>query len=478
MKKYLLLLLLLPTIVFADIKDINFDDNNFYRGIKEKLPTKIINDITPDIYDKQLIKDITNKLINKRSSKEVLKYSYDKDSELVIKDVYEYLKELKIKVNYINVIDYIETNDYTISKVIIETKNNNNLGLTYFLKDNKIFNIILEPNDIIEKYFNDTKEDNILFMETFNLMDNNLNNIPDIDDKNIDFDYNSVVILHTYKNNAIINTAVGFFISNGIIATSFDYINDSLNKSDIISVSNNDQTYKIVGLVDYNHHLDIALLKVDNSNTNYLEIDTNYSDVYQVGTKDGFKLSTTGGNLLDKDNLVTILPSSLNDAGAPLFNEVGKLIGMTKNSFLESPITVSIKNTYLKDIQTKLNQLTYFNINAVSLKEIKNSFYTSKLYNETKSLKTTPVNIGDIKNNIDLELIKISTRDKITTFKYNANNSKLLGTLSQTSLFTSQLIDEGFKVTKSNIKEIYSNSKYNVIILDIFNYLLVIVEEK
>lgn len=478
MKKCLLLLLLLPTVVFADIKEINFDNNNFYGSIKTKLPTKIIQDVTPKTYNKKLIKDITHQLINKNKSKEVLKYSYDKNSDSIIKDVHKDIKELKIKVNYINVVDYIETNVYTISKVIVETNDNNNLGLTYFLKDNKIVNVVLEPNDIIENFFNEAKDNNKLFLETYNLMDNNINNIPDIDNKNINFDYDKVVILHTYKNNGIINTAVGFFISNGIIATSFDYINNSLNESDIISVSNNHQTYNIVGLVDYNHHLDLALLKVDSDITHYLEVDTNYKDVYQVGTKDGFKLSTTGGNLLDKENLITLLPSSLNDAGAPLFNEFGKLIGMTKNNFLESPITLSIKNQYLKDIQTKLNNLTYSNISAVSLKEIKNNFYTSTLNNETEILKSTQVNIGDLNNNIDLDLIKISTKDNITTFKYNANNYKLLGTLSQTSLFTTQLIDEGFKVTKSNIKEIYSNSNYNIILLDVFNYLLVIVEEK
>lgn len=481
MKKYLLLILLIPTVALADIKDIDFNNNNFYKGIKNKLPSKIIDDVALNSTEKngKIIKKYTYILITKKSVSQILKFSYDKNSDQIIKNIYKKMKSLNIKSNHINLTDIISTNDYTIAKVNIIVKNKDNIGLVYFLKDKKIVNIILEPDQNIKNFFKSAETNNTIFKETYGLVDSN--NIQ----MNSNIDYNNIVILHTYKNNVIVNTAVGFFIGNGFIATSFKYINDSLNESDIISVTNNHQAYDIKGLVDYNQNLDIAILKVNYQNSGFLKIDSEYSkNIYQVGTKNNFKLTTTAGTIIDTNNqVIALLPSSIADAGSPLFNNNGNIIGMTSSKFLESPITLGIHYSYLKSIQDKLNLLNYDNINAISLNELKNTFYTSKLHREFSiPIETDKINsffnIGNLKETIDLKLIKASSKDNIVTFKYQTANTKVLGNLSKTTIFSSNLQQEGYKVSKSNIKEIYTNNKYNIILLDIFNYLLVIIEEK
>jgi hypothetical protein len=74
-----------------------------------------------------------------------------------------------------------------------------------------------------------------------------------------------------------------------------------------------------------------------------------------------------------------------------------------------------------------------------------------------------------------LELIKANYKDGIVSLRYKNDISKFISSMELSSPFRSELIKQGYKeIVNSDKKMIYESNDYKVIIMDEFNYLIIV----
>jgi hypothetical protein len=77
-----------------------------------------------------------------------------------------------------------------------------------------------------------------------------------------------------------------------------------------------------------------------------------------------------------------------------------------------------------------------------------------------------------------MNLVKASYKDGILSLRYNNDTKGMLDSIYLASAFTENLISKGFDLTFYNEqKYIYKNDKYQIILKDNFNYLIVLIME-
>ena len=82
--------------------------------------------------------------------------------------------------------------------------------------------------------------------------------------------------------------------------------------------------------------------------------------------------------------------------------------------------------------------------------------------------------IGNIENNIKMELVKASYKDNIVSLRYKNSISNYISSMQLAVSFKEQLINDGYKeILKSSSKCIYENRKYQIVIMEEFDYLIV-----
>ena len=83
--------------------------------------------------------------------------------------------------------------------------------------------------------------------------------------------------------------------------------------------------------------------------------------------------------------------------------------------------------------------------------------------------------IGNIEKNVHLQLLKASYDDGVVSLRYDNSISKFLGNMQSVGSFITQLKKDGYKeVLNSETKKIYQNNKYKVIIMNEFDYLIIV----
>lgn len=298
---------------------------------------------------------------------------------------------------------------------------------------------------------------------------------------------NKIVFLNSYYNNYVVGSANGFFINNGLVVTTWSYLEECLIKSQYINIKGlNNKVYELEGIVIVNPETDIAVLKVKNNN-GFVNIGEhkvlNVEDpIVTINSNTGVGLLTqTGIVISNNEYLETSIPLIKENEGSPLFNTYGDVIGMNTSKLVNSSMSIAINSSVLKEIQNKFKNIKYDDIKTISFEELKEKYYYGK-NNEEVVKNSIPnkywdefSNIGNVKDSIKLEIVKASYKDNIVSLRYKNNINNYVSSMQLSSTFRDNLIKQNYKeVINSKTKAIYENGKYKVIIMEEFDYLIVV----
>lgn len=298
---------------------------------------------------------------------------------------------------------------------------------------------------------------------------------------------NNVVFLNGYYNNSVIASANGFFINNGLIVTTWNFLEKALINGQYITIKGNNISYEVEGIVTANPDTDVAVIKVKNSNNSSIKLGDyktiNVEDpAIIISSKSGTgAMVQTGIVISNEEYIQTSIPLSTVDEGSPLFNQSGDVIGINTSKSTNTSISIAMNSEVLKEIQNKFKSLSFDKIETISFNELKEKYYYVKYNSENiknsipKSKWKTYSKIGNIEDTIKLELIKASYKDEIVSLRYKNSISQYINSMQLATDFKSKLISDGYEqVVNSSSKSIYKNKKYQVIIMDEFDYLIVV----
>lgn len=375
-----------------------------------------------------------------------------------------------------------------------------NLTMYYYFKkiDNeyKLLYLYGETEDDIKEYidsnnerrgtlskdadYNSKLEDIYDFSKANAITDNILNNI-------YDNNKSKIVFLNSVCNTGTVTTANGFFISEELLATTYNYIENSLIKAQGITISDSLGTvYELDGIVTMNAENDIAILKVKNKNQDYIKvIDIDKIEkedaVIKLSSKEGVGLNTSKGIVTTVDNdIQTSLPVVEEMQGGPLFSPDGNLVGMINSKAFNKSISFATNIDIIKKYYDKFNTENYDDVKATSFDVLKKNYYIK--YSEEKLINNIPERewrkfkkIEDIEKTIGLKLIKGSYKEGIISLRYKNEVSSYINTMMFADEYGANLKNKGYKEKQiSNSKVIYENKKYQIIIMTEFDYLIIV----
>lgn len=369
-----------------------------------------------------------------------------------------------------------ETDKYLLEKINIETSK----SISDFTSKTKTSE---KPDEInaSSKFASTNPEYN--YDKLNNLKESDISKIYEANKENI-------VMLNTISNQATVNRATGFFISDGVIATSWSYLENSFMIGDTIIVSDVlNNTYKCVGLVAMDTENDIAVIKLDKKSGTHVKFGdkTNLSindPIITITSKTGVGLSSLVGIVSSvNDNLINVLPLEKNDWGSAVFNTDGYVVGINNSKLLNSELSNASSIDTLKTLSAKLKNTKLKDIKATSLEEVKSKYYyKEKNKEEIKKLVDTKIwnkykSIGNIENTIALNLVKASYYNDTLSLRYENNTSKYIDTLSYVEDFTTTLTNQGYTLkykSGENTRLMYAKGRDKVVITEEFDYLIIL----
>ena len=447
-------------------------------------------------------------------------YKDDTFSRISVPGIFKVFDELKVNYSSFGNIQVLIEDDVIISSIILpnvlikeEDKSNpleyvnvqTNITIYCFFKElngeYKLYHLFGEIYDNLDDYFTQVENDEkSKSMQISTSYDSQLKDIYDfskvyaLTTNQLDGIYNSnsnnIVVLNSYYNNYLVASANGFFINDGLVVTTWKYIEKSLGEAQFMAIrDNNGNSYKIDGIVTVNMDTDVAVLKLKDKVNNKVVLgdykQLNKEDpVISISSKTGVGLSLQSGIVVSTDGYInTSIPMVKSDEGSPLFNSLGQVVGMNTSNQVNTSISLAINSDILKEIQNKFNNVSFEDIKCVSFDKLKENYYVK--YNDEKVKKDIPTlkwnkysKIGDIENTISLELVKANYKDGVVSLRYHNVFSDYLDTMSFANAFKEQLIKDGFKEKlKSSKKCIYENNKYQVVIISEFDYLIVVMNK-
>ena len=361
----------------------------------------------------------------------------------------------------------------------------------------KLYYLYGEDTDNLAAYFNEVTPAESKTMAIAPSYESELSNIYNFDklkqmpQSELNNIYNNnarnAVYLNSYYNNMVVASANGFFISNGLVITTWNFLEKSLLNAQYITAASSNGTYNIEGIVTANPETDVAVIKVSNGNNSPPKI----GDYKKVKVEDpaiviSGKLGTgavvqTGIVISNENYIQTSIPLTQVDEGSPLFNQAGEVIGINTAKSTNASISIAMNSDALKEIQDKFKNLALDKIESITFEKLMEKYYYVK-YNEEKITNNIPKGkwkkyskIGDIENTIKLELVKASYKDGIVSLRYKNGISKYITSMQLAASFEEKLIKDGYKqVLDSSSKDIYKNDKYQIIVMDEFDYLIIV----
>lgn len=438
--------------------------------------------------------------------------------DFAIPQMFSQLDELNIIYNSIGAIRVGVVDDYVISMVSLpdatlkqenseepmkyDTVKTNLIMYYYFKKLNdeyKLYYLFGEGTDDLSQYFgsiednentknlviaqnNDTKLREIYdFSKADSLDENKLNQIYNSNSKNI-------LILSAYYNTSLVASANGVLISDGLVVTTWNFLEKALINSQFFAIKDNEgNSYQIDGIVTANPETDLVVIKLKDkvtATTTLGNIDNvNINDaVMTISSKSGVGLSLQTGIVTSKDGYIqSAIPLTETDEGSPLYNDAGQLIGINTAKAVNTSVSLAIDVNALEEIKNKIGSKDFDSIKTVSFNELKEKYYYTN-YNEEKIVNSisdtkwqTFKKIGDIENNIKLDLVKASYDNNVVSLRYKNGISKYINSMQLASSFKEELINTGYRETlNSSTKCIYVSNDYKVMIMDEFDYLIIV----
>ena len=170
------------------------------------------------------------------------------------------------------------------------------------------------------------------------------------------------------KNDEAISSGSGFFIDDkGTAVTNYHVIEDAY--SALIQLSDTEAVHEVLGVYDYNAEEDWAIIKIDCSVNQYLNIGDSSSavggaKVYAIGSPLGLQNTISEGiisNPARVDGGVTYIQTnaaiSNGSSGGALLNKYGEVVGITSAGYTAGQnLNLALPMTYLNGYKT--NQVT------------------------------------------------------------------------------------------------------------------------
>ena len=491
-------------LLLGEANKQNESSENYYKRHQDYLKLR---------YNPEVPKDENSLLGLDENSPE---YEDDILSGISVPGMFNILNELDIKYNSygnikVSIIDDINSKG-TITLTDIQMKKQNeeepmkydiiktDLTIYYFFKklnsEYKLLYLYAEVDDEIEEYISKSSEKSGELSKDAeyktNLEDiydfSKANAITDDTLKKIYNENNSkIVYLNSTYFTGTVTSANGFFLTENIIITTYNYIEKSLMKAQNIIISDNiDNVYELDGIVTMNPENDVAILKVKNKNQNYIKIEElikkeKADAVISLNTKTGIGLSTSKGILTSiGKELQTSIPIIEDMQGSPLFDSNGKLIGMLNSKSFNTSISYATNLDIISAYYGKLKDKNYEDIKSIPFETLKENYYIK--YNDEKVINNIPQNkildynnVEGLEEMIKLNLVKSSYKDGIITYRFKNNISNYIDTIQFAAEYRENLKNKGY--TEKNISDskiIYESKKYQIIIMSEFDYLIVV----
>ncbi len=396
-----------------------------------------------------------------------------------------------------------ENKDNPMEYEIITT----NLVMYYYFKElngeYKLYYMIGEKTDNLNQYFNEiesNEEKNMYaIMPTY---DSGLNEIYDyskiesLSQEQISQIYketsSNIVSINSYYENQVVASANGMIIYDGIVVTTWDFMEKALSNSQFIVIKDNaGNYYDIDGIITANPQTDIVVIKLKEKVESTIKIGDSdklqiEDAVLTISTKTGVGLSVQGGIVISNDGYIqSAIPLSDSDQGSPLINANGEVVGINTSKSTNSSISMAISSNILKEIQEKFKNIDFNSIQVITFDDLKEQYYYINYNEETifnnisKRVWNKYSKIGKIEENVKLKLVKANYTDGILSLRYQNEISNFIGSMQLISTFKDELLAEGYNNTlDSESKCIFENDKYQIVIMDEFNYLIIVMVKK
>lgn len=491
-------------LLFGGFNNTKETSENYYKRHKEWLELR---------YNPKVPEDKNNPLGLDTNSQE---YKDDLVSGLALPQIFNQANELGLVYNSYGDIRITNNNDIIISSVILpnvkikkEDENNpmnykyikTNYIMNYYYKklnnEWKLYNLYGETVDEVLNYFNEieakeskqmaiaptykTKMENIYNFDKLNKV--TTKELSNIYKSNI----NNTVFLNGYYDNSFVASSNGFFIDKNLIITTWNFVEQSLIKAQYITAKTNDKELSIIGIVTVDLDNDIAIIKVKENNSNKIKLGNHKNlkvedPVFTISSKIGTgSLMQKGIIVSNTDYINTSIPLSQTDEGSMLLNSKGEVIGMNTSKSINNSMSLAVNSETLSNIQSNFTSKDTEKIDAISFEELKEKYYYTEqskaktVNNIPKSKWKTYSKIGDIENTIKQKPIKANYKNGVVSLKYKNNLSKYINSMQLSNSFKNELKKEGYKeILNTNTKAIYKNKKYQVVIMESFDNLIIV----
>lgn len=425
---------------------------------------------------------------------------------ILIETYLQKLEELQLEASYIKEIKSVSFNDNDVLSFVYLSDGkvngtSENVILVYWLKkdgnDYRLFYPWLTLGDDINSFFkkvSDNEDNGEIVSGTYKEISLN-GTVREVSSEQLNSVYqknsNSVVQLTGMNSNGSNMYGSGFFIREGVIATTWSLFSKFLTNSNYVYVNDaSGKTYQVKGVIAAQIDYDIVILKISEN----VGRGVNFGDSTKLNTddslfiinsinNDGFSIKY-GKYVSNKDGrMKNMFLLNNSDEGAALFNLDGDVVGITSGDKVNSELSYANSTNYLKRLQLILNGQTYDDISYTILETFKQAYYmkteSEKSYNYIDGkIWDKYKNIGKIEDTIKLDLIKGNYVDKILSLRYKCNTSSMIDTMFTISSYTEELVLEGYKLTyEDNYKQVYQNNKYKIIIKSSLQYLIILVME-
>lgn len=495
---------------FLLLGDGNISDETAYNYIQRKTEYGSLR------YDPEIPKDENSFSGYDEDSKE---YSDSLVAGITVPGMFNMLNSMNIYYDYLGDVKIIKQEDGFLSRIVLEgvkidfsdpenprkfKTEDTNLIIYYIFKEYKgeykLYYLMAETNDTLDEYLEQVSKNennNILSSKIPNISDisklydySKLSSLTNKDLTNIyNTNINKTMLLSTYYDKSIITSATGFMLTNDILVTSWNYLKESLINGQFILIKDkNGNVYELEGVLTFDEVSEIALLKIKGYKGEGVTLgDSNLNKedaVIALTTSTGMGITSQTGIVVNtSDYIQSLIPIKDTGIGSPLINAKGEVVGMNNSKALNSVISYATKVDCLKKIKEELMKTP--NVKVTSFDKLKEEYYyqrsntekqknniPSKVWNEYKK-------IGNIEDNIFLPLIKASYKENVLSLRYKNEINNFMNSNNFSSLFEKALKEEKYNlIFDSNTKRIYENNKYKVVIMNEFDYLIVVMVKK
>lgn len=445
-------------------------------------------------------------------------YRYVIASEFAIPQLFNSFNELGIIYNTYGDIRVTLNGNFAISMALLpnvkikdenkenpekyDLKEENLVIYYYFIKIDDTYRLCYlygEYGDTVQEYFDElesseTKDTKAISSSYQSILSTlyNFDKLNSITDDKINQIYNqninNLVYLSSYYNTSVVNNANGFFIANGIVITTWNFLEKALIEAQYISVrDSNANVYEIDGIITVNPETDVVLIKLKNKTESTINLSSSIElktedPLITISSKSGVSYIIQKGIVISNDGYIqSLIPLSNNDEGSPILNSDGQVVGMNTSKSTNANISMAINSEVLKEAKEKFDNIDFDSIQTISFEKLKEDYYYLK-YNNENVINAIPKRvwkkyskIGDIENNIKLELVKANYDKGVVSLRYKNKISDYISSMQLAVSYREQLIKDGYQeILNSSSKCIYQNKKYQIIIMNEFDYLIVV----